>query len=143
MWVAPFVMANINTRNVHRSNFLLGFPYGKDFIYDEMVVAGPRETGRGDRKAIIAANNKLGAQGGPKPGEGPSKEERESGHYDLLFVGIASDGRQVARRRDRRPRSRLWIDLEDDRRMCDLPAARYAGRCGRLLDAGRCDGGRD
>lgn len=95
MWVAPFVMANINTRNVHRSNFLLGFPYGRDFVYDEMVVAGPKETGEATAKAIIAANNKLGAQGGPKPGEGPSKEERESGHYDLLFLGIGSDGRQL------------------------------------------------
>ena len=43
--------------------------------------------------------------GGPKPGEGPSKEEREYGHYDLLFVGIAPDGRQVrvAVRGDRDP----------------------------------------
>ena len=95
MWMAPFVMANINTRNVHRSNFLLGFPYGKDFVYDEMVVAGPKETGEATAKAIIAANNKLSAQGSPKPGEGPSKEERESGHYDLLFLGIGSDGRQL------------------------------------------------
>ncbi|MBN9148594.1 MULTISPECIES: trans-acting enoyl reductase family protein [unclassified Nitrobacter] len=95
MWVAPFVMANINTRNVHRSNFLLGFPYGRDFVYDEMMVAGPRDTGEATAKAIIAANNKLGAQGGPKPGEGPSKEERDSGYYDLLFVGLAPDGRQV------------------------------------------------
>ena len=31
----------------------------------------------------------------PKPGEGPSKEERENGHYDLLFVAIAPDGKQV------------------------------------------------
>jgi short subunit dehydrogenase-like uncharacterized protein len=38
---------------------------------------------------------RMGAVGGPKPGEGPSKEERESGHYDLLFVGLAPDGRQV------------------------------------------------
>ena len=44
-WTAPFVMANINTRNVHRSNMLLGFPYGKDFVYDEMVVTGPGEEG--------------------------------------------------------------------------------------------------
>jgi short subunit dehydrogenase-like uncharacterized protein len=95
MWVAPFVMANINTRNVHRSNFLLGFPYGQDFVYDEMIVAGPKETGEATAKAIIAANNKMGAQGGPKPGEGPSKEERESGHFDLLFLGLAADGRQV------------------------------------------------
>jgi len=95
MWVAPFVMANINTRNVHRSNFLLGFPYGQDFVYDEMIVAGPKDTGEATAKAIIAGNNKLGAQGGPKPGEGPSKEEREAGYFDLLFFGIAPDGRQM------------------------------------------------
>jgi len=95
MWLAPFVMANINTRNVHRSNFLLGFPYGKDFVYDEMMVAGPKEGGEATAKAIVAANNKMGAQGGPKPGEGPSKEERESGFYDVLFLGLAADGRQV------------------------------------------------
>lgn len=95
MWVAPFVMANINTRNVHRSNFLLGFPYGQDFVYDEMMVAGPKDTGEATAKAIIAGNNKLGAQGGPKPGEGPSKEEREAGYFDLLFFGIAPDGRQM------------------------------------------------
>ena len=95
MWVAPFVMANINTRNVHRSNFLLGFPYGKDFVYDEMVIAGPKDTGEATAKAIVAGNNKLGAQGGPKPGEGPSKEVRDSGYFDLLFVGFAPDGRQI------------------------------------------------
>ena len=44
-WTAPFVMANINTRNVHRSNMLLDFPYGKDFVYDEMVLTGPGEQG--------------------------------------------------------------------------------------------------
>lgn len=95
MWVAPFVMANINTRNVHRSNFLLGFPYGQDFVYDEMMVAGPKDTGEATAKAIVAGNNKLGAQGGPKPGEGPSKEEREAGYFDLLFFGFAPDGRQM------------------------------------------------
>jgi short subunit dehydrogenase-like uncharacterized protein len=95
MWVAPFVMANINTRNVHRSNFLLGFPYGQDFVYDEMMVAGPKDTGEATAKAIVAGNNKLGAQGGPKPGEGPSREEREAGYFDLLFFGFAPDGRQM------------------------------------------------
>jgi short subunit dehydrogenase-like uncharacterized protein len=95
MWVAPFVMANINTRNVHRSNFLLDFPYGRDFVYDEMMVAGPKDTGEAMAKAIVAGNNKMGAQGGPKPGEGPSKEEREAGYFDLLFLGIGPDGRQM------------------------------------------------
>jgi short subunit dehydrogenase-like uncharacterized protein len=31
----------------------------------------------------------------PKPGEGPSKAEREAGFFDILFVGIAPDGRKV------------------------------------------------
>src|SRR3954466_13481586 len=95
-WTAPFVMANINTRNVHRSNMLLGFPYGKDFVYDEMVVTGPGEQGEAEARRLFAASKaERTAVGGPKPGEGPSKEERESGHYDLMFVGVAPDGRQV------------------------------------------------
>lgn len=95
MWVAPFVMATINTRNVHRSNLLLGFPYGRDFVYDEMMLAGPGEKGEAMAKAIVGANAAMGGPGGPQPGEGPSKEERETGFYDLLFVGIAPDGRQI------------------------------------------------
>src|SRR6195256_5199312 len=106
-WTAPFVMATINTRNVHRSNMLMNFPYGKDFVYDEMVLTGPGEQGEANAKRLMAAINaeRLGAAGGPKPGEGPSKEEREAGHYDLLFVGHAPDGRQVriAVRGDRDP----------------------------------------
>jgi short subunit dehydrogenase-like uncharacterized protein len=94
-WTAPFVMANINTRNVHRSNMLLGFPYGKDFVYDEMVMTGPGEQGEAIAKKVMAANNKFSGADVPKPGEGPSKEERENGMYDLLFVAIAPDGKQV------------------------------------------------
>jgi short subunit dehydrogenase-like uncharacterized protein len=30
-----------------------------------------------------------------KPGEGPDKEERESGFYDVLMVGEHTDGRSV------------------------------------------------
>jgi short subunit dehydrogenase-like uncharacterized protein len=104
-WVTPFFMANINTRNVHRSNMLLGFPYGRDFLYDEMQIAGPGEEGEALARRLHAANNKMTTSAIPKPGEGPSKEERETGHYDLLFVGIAADGRQVrvAVRGDRDP----------------------------------------
>src|ERR1700738_2734562 len=94
-WTAPFVMSTINTRSVHRSNLLMGFPYGKDFIYDEMVLTGPGEKGEADARRVAAANLEKVGPGGPKPGEGPSKEERESGLYDLLFVGVAADGRQV------------------------------------------------
>ena len=37
--LVPFSMAPINTKNVHRTNFLLGHLYGKDFVYDEMMIA--------------------------------------------------------------------------------------------------------
>jgi short subunit dehydrogenase-like uncharacterized protein len=106
-WTAPFVMATINTRNVHRSNALMGFSYGKDFVYDEMMLTGPGEKGEEAAKRVAAAINaeKMGASSGPKPGEGPSKEEQKNGRYDLLFVGLAPDGRQVrvAVRGDRDP----------------------------------------
>jgi short subunit dehydrogenase-like uncharacterized protein len=96
-WTAPFAMATINTRNVHRSNALMGFPYGKDFVYDEMMLTGPGEKGEQAAKRVAAAINaeKMGASSVPKPGEGPSKEERDAGHYDLLFVAFAPDGRQI------------------------------------------------
>jgi short subunit dehydrogenase-like uncharacterized protein len=94
-WSAPFVMATINTRNVHRSNMLMGFPYGKEFIYDEMVLTGPGEKGEANAKRVMAANTEKTGPGAPKPGEGPSKEERENGRYDLLYIAIAPDGRQV------------------------------------------------
>jgi short subunit dehydrogenase-like uncharacterized protein len=94
-WLTPFFMANINTRNVHRSNMLLGFPYGKDFVYDEMEMTGPGAEGEAEARRIAAASNRMAASAIPKPGEGPSKEERENGLYDLLYVAITPDGRQV------------------------------------------------
>jgi short subunit dehydrogenase-like uncharacterized protein len=94
-WTAPFMMALINTRNVHRSNMLMGFPYGKEFVYDEMVLTGPGEEGEANAKLVMAANSEKTGPNAPKPGEGPSKEERENGLYDLLYVAVAPDGRQV------------------------------------------------
>ena len=94
-WAAPFMMALINTRNLHRSNMLMGFPYGKEFVYDEMVLTGSGEKGEANAKRVVAANNDKTGPNAPKPGEGPSKEERENGRYDLLYVAIGPDGRQV------------------------------------------------
>ncbi len=87
--VAPFMMAVINTKNVHRSNLLMGHAYGRDFVYDEMVMGAPGAGGPGftDMGSLPG--------GPPKPGEGPTPEERAAGFYDILFVGIAADGRQV------------------------------------------------
>jgi short subunit dehydrogenase-like uncharacterized protein len=68
-WTAPFMMALINTRNVHRSNMLMGFPYGKEFIYDEMVLTGPGEKGEANAKRVMAANNEKTGPNARKPGE--------------------------------------------------------------------------
>jgi short subunit dehydrogenase-like uncharacterized protein len=94
VWVAPFIMAAINTKNIHRSNFLLGHAYGQDFVYDEMLITGPGA--KGEQIANhVAADKSLGSDSGPKPGEGPSKEERESGMYDVLFLGEDAKGNRL------------------------------------------------
>ena len=94
-WCAPFIMATINTKNVHRTNFLRDFPYGRDFRYDEMVMTSPGQMGETAAKAVAAAVKAPFGGGGPKPGEGPTKEERETGYYDILFVGNNPDGTSV------------------------------------------------
>lgn len=96
-WAAPFLMAPINTKNVHRSNFLLDHAYGKDFEYSEMILTGPGE--RGEKIAgIVAKDNSLMGPDAPKPGEGPSLEERESGHYAVLFRGKSATGEEIRAR---------------------------------------------
>lgn len=91
-WAAPFVMAEINTRNVHRTNFLLDHLYGTDFVYGELIQTGPGE--KGEAIALkIARRGTVPREGhGPQPGEGPTKEEREAGSFDLLFTGEMEDG---------------------------------------------------
>ena len=104
VWVAPFVMAAINTRNVHRTNFLLGTAYGADFVYDEMLITGLGEKGEAIANAV-AADKSMASEDGPKPGEGPSRAEREAGFYDVLFVGhnAAGDSLRVGVKGDRDP----------------------------------------
>ncbi|QIQ87245.1 saccharopine dehydrogenase NADP-binding domain-containing protein [Erythrobacter sp.] len=94
-WAAPFVMAPINTKNVHRTNFLLGHPYGEDFKYDEMVLTSPGDAGRKMAEAAQEMmKNPFGSKP-PKPGEGPTKDERENGFYDVLFVAEMPDGQTL------------------------------------------------
>jgi len=85
-WVAPFIMAGINTKSVHRSNFLMGFPWGKDFQYDEMMmIDGPNPPPGGG----------FDMSGRLKPGEGPTRNERENGFYDILYIAEYPDGRTL------------------------------------------------
>lgn len=93
VWAAPFVMAPINTKNVHRTNMLLSHQYGSDFVYDEMMLTTLGEAARALVDAAAKANPFSGK--GLKPGDGPSKEERETGFYDVVFTGIYPDGRKI------------------------------------------------
>jgi len=113
VWTAPFLMSGINTRIVRRSNALLGYPYGRDFAYDEAVDAG-RGLGGRLRASLFSAG--LGAFTGaaalpptawmlrtfvlPSPGEGPSAEEREQGRFRITVFG-ESDGTPTLRVRTR------------------------------------------
>lgn len=107
-WISPFVMAGINTRVVHRTNALLGYPYGRSFQYDEAVL---QRKGIGGR--ILANAAGLG-QGAfmlatafgplrhllkrwilPKPGQGPSRATQEKGYFDLRLFGRTSQGQTL------------------------------------------------
>jgi len=97
-WAAPFVMATINTKNVHRTNALLGHAYGTDFVYDEMVMTTPGDAGKAIANGIanaLKSANPFGDSPVPKQGDGPSKDERENGFYDLLYIGEYPDGTSV------------------------------------------------
>ena len=91
-WVAPFFMAPINTKNVHRSNALMGHMYGEDFCYNEMWIQGPGEEGKAAAEFVGSMNPLADA---PAPGEGPSKESRDNGNYDVLFCADLPDGSTI------------------------------------------------
>jgi short subunit dehydrogenase-like uncharacterized protein len=91
-WCAPFIMAAINTKNVHRTNAMLGHLSGEGFVYDEMMLTGPGDAGQ-QAAEYLAKTPMLGTPNDPKPGEGPTKEERDNGSYDVLFVAEYPDGR--------------------------------------------------
>ena len=91
-WVAPFFMAPINTKNVHRSNALMNHMYGEDFCYNEMWIQGPGEEGKAAAEYVGSINPLADA---PVPGEGPSKESRENGNYDVLFCADLADGSSI------------------------------------------------
>jgi len=89
-WVAPFIMATINTRTVHRTNALSGYAYGESFRYEEMVLTGAGDSGR--EAAHELAHNPFASEDVlRKPGEGPTKEEQVAGYYKMAFWGKTKD----------------------------------------------------
>lgn len=107
-WVAPFVMASVNTRVVQRSHALLGRPWGDDFLYDEAMIMGDGPVGAA--KAAMTAGGLGGFMAAasvkpirsllnsyvlPKPGTGPSLDKQKAGFYDLRFFGETADGQTI------------------------------------------------
>lgn len=110
-WAAPFVMAAVNERVVHRSNALTGKAYGSNFTYDEGMLTGAGMKGRMTALTMVAGL--AGFMVGvvipptrslmerfllPKPGEGPSPEAQLAGRYDLRFVGRTDQGQTLRAR---------------------------------------------
>ena len=109
-WIAPFVMAMLNERVVHRTHALLGRPWGDEFTYGEAMLAGAGPVGAAKAAAIAGA---LGSVAGmaamapsrnalarflPAPGEGPSPAEQEAGYFDLRLFGRTDDGEEIVTR---------------------------------------------
>lgn len=107
-WVAPFIMAAINTRVVHRSNALQDSPYGSEFQYSEAMMTGRGWKGRSRALAMAAALGGFTLATAikptrwalerfvlPEPGEGPSAKAQEKGFYDLRFIGITEGGQTI------------------------------------------------
>lgn len=95
-WTSPFIMAAVNTRVVRRSNALLGLPWGQDFRYTEGVLTGSRFKATRNSAASIMGmvamalgpTRKLAQRFLPKPGEGPGREQREAGFFEVFLLGI-------------------------------------------------------
>ncbi|XOV89997.1 MAG: saccharopine dehydrogenase family protein [Pseudomonadota bacterium] len=97
-WTAPFVMAGINTRVVRRSNALMGYPYGKDFRYDEAMLTSDGPLGyaaasmiAGGSLMVMAAaafapTRELLRRVAPSPGEGPDRSTIENGYFNIELL---------------------------------------------------------
>ncbi len=107
LWTAPFVMAAINTRVVRRTHALQGFPYGDAFTYNESIQTGPGWRGKWRASVMTAVLGFMAtATAGswrrwtldrimPRPGQGPSRAQREHGFFKLQFLGYLDNGKVV------------------------------------------------
>jgi short subunit dehydrogenase-like uncharacterized protein len=104
MFTVPFVMAQVNTRVVRRGHALAGFPWGEGFSYRE-VMSTPGTLGgaamaigiTGGLAALSFAMSQPWlrarlAERAPRPGEGPSAEVRDRGHWIVRLVAEGDAG---------------------------------------------------
>ena len=104
-WICPFIMAGINTKIVRRSNAIMNNKYGYDFRYSEVY------THKKFSNALIMFTGLILIQifikfrpllwilrklGLPKPGEGPSKKQREDGFFQLNLFGSIKKTKKIS-----------------------------------------------
>jgi len=109
-WLAPFVMAAVNTRVVQRSHALQGRPWGPEFLYREAMDTGTGPLGAvkagglvgglgiGLGLSALGPTRKLLGKVVPKPGSGPSPEAQRSGYFDIRFTGTTATGQRIETR---------------------------------------------
>ena len=108
-WLAPFVMASINTRIVHRTNQLTDYEYGREFKYDEAMWMKDGVKGQLTSYALSAglfgfattmmfkpSRELLSKHVLPKSGSGPSKSEQENGYFDIRFFGYTASNDSIS-----------------------------------------------
>jgi short subunit dehydrogenase-like uncharacterized protein len=109
-FLAPFSVGAANPRVVRRSNALSGYPYGREFRYRELMLGGGFPFGA--IKAGAVSSIRRAYLGGmshrlsramlskvlPKPGQGPSKKQRERGRFALeIHTKTRNDSHLVCR----------------------------------------------
>jgi short subunit dehydrogenase-like uncharacterized protein len=103
-WLAPFVMAAVNTRVVRRSNALQDWAYGHRFRYSEAMATGSGPLGLVRSAGVTAGlaagmatlatgpGRRLAGRFLPAPGEGPSEKTRREGHFRVEINARTSTG---------------------------------------------------
>lgn len=107
VWLTPFIMAQINTRVVRRSNALFaeydGQPYGPRFTYHEAMEMKGKAKAYGVGLGLAAVEKLLRKRWGrsllrrvgPDPGQGPSDATMDGGFTRVRLVGSGDDGQKV------------------------------------------------
>eukprot|EP00803_Ostreobium_quekettii_P002918 evm.model.scf_2725.1 EVM.evm.TU.scf_2725.1 scf_2725:11911-17424(-) len=99
VWTGPFLGGGFNTRVVRRSNALLGHVYGDDFKYTESWSQGSWLKACMLTLLVMFVMSYfksrflqwLFGRWAPKPGEGPSREERSKGLWEFCMVGVTQE----------------------------------------------------
>jgi short subunit dehydrogenase-like uncharacterized protein len=154
-WCGPFVMAAINTKNVHRTHALRGHPWGAGFRYDERLQTGAGPLGQVAAKALARQAHVQDRLLGfaptralvrrfalPQPGDGPGAHARETGRFEVVLTGQTADGRRlrVRVRGDRDPGYGSTSRMISEAALCLLQDVDRAATPGGVWTAGAAMG---